>query len=85
MRFQGPIMRVFRNSRRARSLVKGMEAILRKALSPAEGDLYSRSATYPVDKAGEWLGFPPSVSVEDGVPFSAYWALQKGVASHCGR
>jgi len=84
-RFQEPIMRVYKNSRRARSLMKGMEAALRKAPSPAEYGFYSRSATFPIDKAADLLGFRPSISVEDGVRFSADWALHEGVVQRRGR
>lgn len=84
-RFQEPIMRVYKSSRRARSLMKGMEAVLRKAPSTAEYGFYSRSATFPVAKAAERLGFHPSVSVEDGVRLSAAWALHEGVVSRRGR
>ena len=84
-RFQEPIMRVYKNSRRARSLMKGMEAVLRKAPSPAEYGFYSRSATFTVTKAAKLLGFVPSVSVEDGIRFSADWALHEGVANRRGR
>ena len=79
-RFQEPIMRVYKSSRRARSLMKGLEATLRKAPSPGEYDLYSRTATFPIDKAAELLGFRPSVSVEEGIRLSAAWALHEGVA-----
>lgn len=80
-RFQEPVMRVYRSSRRARTLMKGVEGILRRAPSPAEFDLYSRGATYPIDKAAQALGFTPSVSVPEGVRLSAAWALHEGIAS----
>jgi nucleoside-diphosphate-sugar epimerase len=84
-RFQEPIMRVYKSSRRARRLMKGVEAMLRKAPSPAEHHMYARTATYPVDKAAERLGFRPSVSVDEGVRLSAQWALHEGVARRRGR
>lgn len=83
-RFQEPIMHVYKNSRRARSLMKGLEGILRRAPSPAEFDLYARTATFPATKAEALLGFTPSVSVDDGVRFSADWALHEGVARRRG-
>lgn len=84
-RFKEPIMRVYKSSRGARSLMKGMEATLRKAPSPGEYELYARTATFPVTKAADRFGFEPAVSVDEGVRLSAAWALHEGVANRRAR
>lgn len=83
-RFDEPIMQLYKRSKAARSLMKGVEAVLRRAPSTMEFDLYSRSATYPTDRAEERLGFRPSVTADEGIGFSADWALHEGIAKRRG-
>lgn len=78
-RFQGPVLALYKRSRVARALMKGVERGLRSVPSPAEYDLYGRAVDFPTDEAERVLGYRPRVGLEEGVGLSAAWLIHEGV------
>jgi nucleoside-diphosphate-sugar epimerase len=78
-RFQEPILALYKRSRPARILMKGVESLLRRVPSPAEYDLYGRVVAFPTDEAERVLGYTPGIGMDEGVGMSAAWLLHEGV------
>ena len=78
-RFQGPVLALYKRSRVARTLMKGVEKVLRSVPSPAEYDLYGRVVDFPTNEAERVLGYRPRVGLDEGVRLSAAWLMHEGV------
>jgi nucleoside-diphosphate-sugar epimerase len=79
--FEDPIMAVYKSSKLAKRLMKGLESGLRGVPSQAEYDLYSRDVHFPSDRARDALGYEPLVDMSDGVALSVAWLRHEGVVS----
>ena len=77
-RFENQVQAIYKSSRLARALIKGVQGGLRRVPSPAEYDLYSREVEFPTDRAEQELGYRPAVHWEEGVNRSVAWLRHEG-------
>lgn len=78
-RFQDPIMNLYKSSKHARRLMKGVQGALLSVPSTAEYDLYGRVVHFPIDRARAELGYDPKIDMAKGVELSAQWLAHEGV------
>lgn len=78
VRFQGPVLALYKRSRWARRLMKGVQGSLQRVPSPAEYDLYGRVVEFPTRRAELELGYVPQVGMAEGVARSAAWLRHEG-------
>ncbi len=84
LRFEDQVQALYKRSRLARTLIKGVQGGLRRVPSPAEYDLYSREVDFATDRAREELGYTPTVQWKEGVDRSVGWLLHEGDFSRLG-
>ncbi len=83
-RFKPQITALYQRSALAKRAMKSTEAMLRAAPTPGEFRLYGRTATYPIGKAQQLLGYRPRFPLDDGLRLSAAWLRHHGFI-HWGR
>lgn len=76
--FEKPVQTLYKKSRPARMLIKGVQTALQKVPSPAEYDLYGRVVHFPTARAEAELGYRPAVPAREGIETSAQWLLHEG-------
>jgi nucleoside-diphosphate-sugar epimerase len=76
--FQPQIMALYQRSALAKTAMKRVERIIRAAPTTGEFRLYSRTATFPTDKAARLIGYVPRFALDDGLRFSAQWLRHHG-------
>ena len=72
-RFQPLILRIYQQSRIAKSLMRRAETAIRNSPTHAEFELYSLRVSYDGQHARESLGFEPRFSMRDGIELSVEW------------
>ncbi len=77
--FEDPIMNIYKSSKHARKLMKGVQGALLSVPSTAEYDLYGRVVHFPIDRARADLGYEPKVDMHRGVELSVAWLEHEGV------
>ena len=77
-RFKPQITALYQRSALAKKAMKRTEAMLRAAPTPGEFRLYGRSATYPITKAQQLLGYRPRFPLDEGLRLSAAWLRHHG-------
>ncbi len=82
-RFEDPILTLYKRSRLARRLMKGVQGSLQRVPSPAEYDLYGRRVDVRSIEAESRLGYRPVTTMEEGIRASARWLEHEG-AFHAG-
>lgn len=71
--YEKQIMAVYQRSNLAKKAMKGLEGKVRQTPSGAEFRLYSRRASYPIDRARSELGYEPKFDMAAGVSLCAQW------------
>lgn len=79
LRFEDPILALYKSSRPARKAMKWLEGVLKRVPSPGEYDLYSRVVDFPTERAEAELGYRPQVPMGPGVESSARWLLHEAL------
>jgi nucleoside-diphosphate-sugar epimerase len=77
-RFEAQLMSLYKSSGLAKRLMRGAEAVIRRAPTNAEFDLYGREVCFPTDKARRVLGYEPRFPMEDGIRLSVGWLRHHG-------
>jgi nucleoside-diphosphate-sugar epimerase len=72
-RFQPLVLRIYQQSRIAKSVMRRAETAIRNSPTHAEFELYSLRVSYEGQHASERLGFQPVFSMRDGIELSVAW------------
>jgi nucleoside-diphosphate-sugar epimerase len=73
--FEGQVGALYKRSRAARKVIKGVQTRLQRVPSPAEYDLYGRQVLFTSRRAETELGYRPEVGPAEGIGSSAVWLL----------
>jgi nucleoside-diphosphate-sugar epimerase len=76
--FQRPIMALYQRYGSVKTVLKGLEGMIRQTPTTAEFELYSRDSFFRIDKARRMLGYEPAFTMERGVALSAAWLKHHG-------
>jgi nucleoside-diphosphate-sugar epimerase len=84
--FQDPIMWLYQRSAVVKRVMRAAEHMIRQTPTTGEFRMYSRSASYPADRAAAGLGYVPRVDMQRGVGLSTAWLrhhrIAPGTAGH---
>jgi len=76
--FEPQIMNLYKRSKVAKRLMKGVEGWIRKTPTTNEFNLYGKVISLPTTKAERLLGYAPAFSMADGIALSVGWLSHSG-------